>query len=111
VVIAINLLGFCVTPAIQSIVSNAADAKSQGQTMGAVASLSSLMAVLGPVLGAPLMGAVSHLPPSDWRVGAPFYFCAALQMASMLVAWRHFSNERRLRREAELAAIKTTTAA
>jgi MFS transporter, DHA1 family, tetracycline resistance protein len=104
VVISINLLGFCVTPAIQSIVSNAADAKSQGQTMGAVASLSSLMAVLGPVLGAPLMGAVSHLPPSDWRVGAPFYFCAALQMASMLVAWRHFSKERRLRREAELAA-------
>jgi MFS transporter, DHA1 family, tetracycline resistance protein len=104
VVISINLLGFCVTPAIQSIVSNAADAKSQGQTMGAVASLSSLMAVLGPVLGAPLMGAVSHLPPSDWRVGAPFYFCAALQMASMLVAWRHFSKERRLRRAAELAA-------
>jgi MFS transporter, DHA1 family, tetracycline resistance protein len=47
---------------------------------------------------------VSHLPPSDWRVGAPFYFCAALQMASMLVAWRHFSKERRLRREAELAS-------
>jgi MFS transporter, DHA1 family, tetracycline resistance protein len=111
VVISINLLGFCVTPAIQSIVSNAADATSQGQTMGAVASLSSLMAVLGPVLGAPLMGAVSHLPPSDWRVGAPFYFCAALQMASMLVAWRHFSKERRLRRDAELASIKTTTAA
>jgi MFS transporter, DHA1 family, tetracycline resistance protein len=111
VVIAINLLGFCVTPAIQSIVSNAADATSQGQTMGAVASLSSLMAVLGPVLGAPLMGAVSHLPPSDWRVGAPFYFCAALQMASMLVAARHFSRERRLRREVELASIKTTTAA
>ncbi len=104
VVISINLLGFCVTPAIQSIVSNAADAKSQGQTMGAVASLSSLMAVLGPVLGAPLMGAVSHLPPSDWRVGAPFYFCAALQMASMAVAARHFSKERRLRRAAELAS-------
>ena len=101
-VISINLLGFCVTPAIQSIVSNAADAKSQGQTMGAVASLSSLMAVLGPVLGAPLMGAVSHLPPSDWRVGAPFYFCAALQMASMVVAARHFSKERQLRRAAEL---------
>jgi MFS transporter, DHA1 family, tetracycline resistance protein len=111
VVISINLLGFCVTPAIQSIVSNAADAKSQGQTMGAVASLSSLMAVLGPVLGAPLMGAVSHLPPSDWRVGAPFYFCAALQMASMLVAWRHFSKERRLRREAEMASAKTATTA
>ena len=96
VVIAFNLLGFTVTASIQGIVSSAADARSQGQTMGSVASLSSLMAVLGPVLGAPLMGAVSHLPPTDWRVGAPFYFCAALQFAAMLVAARHFSRERRL---------------
>ena len=103
VVIAFNLLGFTVTASIQSIVSNAADARSQGQTMGAVASLSSLMAVLGPVLGAPLMGAVSHLPPSDWRVGAPFYFCSALQLAAMLVAARHFSRERRLRRAAVIS--------
>jgi DHA1 family tetracycline resistance protein-like MFS transporter len=100
VVIAFNLLGFTVTASIQSIVSNAADARSQGQTMGSVASLASLMAVLGPVLGAPLMGAVSHLPQSDWRVGTPFYFCAALQMLSMLFAVRHFSRERRQLREA-----------
>jgi MFS transporter, DHA1 family, tetracycline resistance protein len=102
VVIALNLLGFTVTASIQSIVSNAADARSQGQTMGSVASLASLMAVLGPVLGAPLMGAVSHLPPSDWRVGAPFYFCAALQLMSMLFAARHFSRERRQLREAAM---------
>ncbi len=104
VVIAFNLLGFTVTASIQSIVSNAADTRSQGQTMGAVAALSSLMAVLGPVLGAPLMGAVSHLPPSDWRVGAPFYFCAALQLAAMLVAARHFSRERRQRRAAAVSS-------
>jgi MFS transporter, DHA1 family, tetracycline resistance protein len=102
VVIALNLLGFTVTASIQSIVSNAADARSQGQTMGSVAALASLMAVLGPVLGAPLMGAVSHLPPSDWRVGAPFYFCAALQLMSMLFAARHFSRERRQLREAAM---------
>ncbi len=102
VVIALNLLGFTVTASIQSIVSNAADARSQGQTMGSVAALASLMAVLGPVLGAPLMGAVSHLPPGDWRVGAPFYFCAALQLMSMLFAARHFSRERRQLREAAM---------
>jgi NADPH:quinone reductase-like Zn-dependent oxidoreductase len=33
-IIALNLLGFTVTAAMQSIVSNAADASSQGQTMG-----------------------------------------------------------------------------
>jgi DHA1 family tetracycline resistance protein-like MFS transporter len=94
VVIALNLLGFTVTAAMQSIVSNAADASSQGQTMGAVASLTSLMAVVGPVLGAPLMGAVSHLPPSDWRVGAPFFFCALVQVISMSIALRHFRREK-----------------
>ena len=96
VVIACNLLGFTVTASLQSIVSNAADSSSQGQTMGAVAALTSLMAVLGPVIGSPLMAAVSHLPPADWRVGAPFFFCSAMQLLSMLVAARHFSRQRRL---------------
>ena len=50
--------------------------------MGAVASLNSLMAVVAPVIGAPLLRLVSHLPRGDWRIGAPFYFCAALQLAA-----------------------------
>ena len=45
--------------------------------LGAVGSLNSLMAVLAPVIGAPLLALVSHLPQGDWRIGAPFYFCAA----------------------------------
>jgi len=102
VVIALNLLGFTVSASMQSIVSNAADSKSQGQTMGAVASLTSLMAVAGPVLGAPLMGLVSNLPQGDWRIGAPFYFCAAVQLLSMTVAVRHFRRERQ--RDASVAA-------
>jgi DHA1 family tetracycline resistance protein-like MFS transporter len=106
-IIALNLLGFTVTAAMQSIVSNAADASSQGQTMGSVASLTSLMAVVGPVLGAPLMGAVSHFQPGDWRIGAPFYFCAAVQLLSMLVATRHFRRERRL---ASLSAAQSPAA-
>jgi DHA1 family tetracycline resistance protein-like MFS transporter len=95
-VIACNLLGFTVTASLQSIVSNAADSRAQGQTMGAVAALTSLMAVLGPVIGSPLMAAVSHLPRADWRVGTPFFFCSAMQLLSMLVAARHFSRQRRL---------------
>ncbi len=94
-VIACNLLGWTVTAAIQSIVSNAADPRAQGDAMGAVASLTSLMAVIAPMLGAPLMAAVSHFPTSDWRVGAPLYFCALLQVAALLVAARHFSHKPR----------------
>ncbi len=103
-VIAANLLGFTVQASLQSIVSGAAQADEQGRTMGAVSSLSSLMAVVAPVVGAPLLGMVSHLPQGDWRVGAPMYFCAALQFSAMVLAWIHFRGARRDRRAADSAA-------
>ena len=96
-VIAINVFGFTVTATVQSMISSAADSKRQGQTLGAVNSLSSLMAVVAPVLGAPLLGLVSHLPKGDWRIGAPFYFCAALQTVSLGLAFFHFRQQRQLR--------------
>ncbi len=89
-VIACNLLGFAVASSLQGIVSNAADPKTQGQAMGAVASLASLAAVVAPMIGAPLLGLVSHLPHDDWRVGAPFFFCAALMALASFLAFRHF---------------------
>ncbi|MBX3623803.1 MAG: MFS transporter [Rhizobacter sp.] len=97
-VMGLNLFGFTVQASIQSLVSNAADATTQGRTMGAVAALTSLMYVIGPVIGTSLLGAVSHLPPSDWRAGAPFFFCALLMASSTAVALWHFS-----RRPVELA--------
>jgi DHA1 family tetracycline resistance protein-like MFS transporter len=99
-----NLLGFTVAATMQSIISGAADARNQGQTLGSVSSLNSLMAVLAPVIGAPLLGLVSHLPKGDWRIGAPFYFCAALQLAALLLAWVHFRGVRRARLAAGGAA-------
>jgi len=94
VVIGFNVLGFAISAAMQSIVSNAADETTQGRTMGAVSSLNSLMAVAAPVIGAALLGFVSHLPKGDWRIGAPYYFCAALQATAMLLALRHFARTR-----------------
>lgn len=92
-VIVFNVLGFAAATAMQSLISNAADAKTQGQTMGAVSSLNSVMAVLAPVLGSGLMYFVAELPKGDWRIGAPFYFCALLQALSLFFAWRHFSRQ------------------
>ena len=94
-VIAANLFGFTVTASVQSLISSAADSRSQGQTLGAVSSLNGLMAVLAPMLGAPLLGMVSHLPQGDWRIGAPFYFCAALQTASLCLAIVHLRQQRK----------------
>jgi DHA1 family tetracycline resistance protein-like MFS transporter len=89
-VVVLNLFGYMATPAIQTLVSNAADEHSQGRTLGAVASLNSLTAVAAPVLGAALLGVVSHLPAGDWRIGAPFFLCAVLQLAATVLAVRHF---------------------
>ena len=73
--------------------------------MGAVSSLNSLMAVVAPVLGAPLLGAVSHLPHGDSRIGAPFYFCAALQSITLLLAWTHFQDTHNTRTKTTATAL------
>jgi DHA1 family tetracycline resistance protein-like MFS transporter len=93
-VIGANFFGFAASAAMQSIVSNAADPRVQGQTLGTVSSINSLMAVLAPLLGAPLLAAVSHLPPGDWRIGLPYYVCAVLQAAAAIIAIRHFARHR-----------------
>jgi DHA1 family tetracycline resistance protein-like MFS transporter len=87
------LLGGAAPAAMQSIVSNAANAREQGQTMGAVASLNSLMAVVAPVFGTALLGFVSHRPQGDVWIGLPFFFCAALQALAALLAIRFFRRQ------------------
>lgn len=99
-VILMNLLGNTVGAALQSLVSGAASGSEQGQTLGAVSGLNSLMAVLAPLLATPLLAVVSHLPRGDWRIGAPMYFCAALQALALLLAVLHFRHERQQRRVA-----------
>ena len=94
-VILANLLGSTVAPVFQSIISRSADEKSQGKTMGAVSGINSLMAVVAPLFGAPLMTAVSHLPRGDWRIGAAFYFCALLQACGLLLTFMHARAARR----------------
>jgi DHA1 family tetracycline resistance protein-like MFS transporter len=88
-VIGVNLRGGTVAASVQSLISSAADSRSQGQTLGAVSALNGFMSVLAPMLAAPLLAVVSHYPQGDWRIGAPFYFCALLQVASLALAVLH----------------------
>ena len=108
-IIVANILSNTVSASIQSLISSAADSRSQGQTLGAVNSLSSLMAVVAPLLGAPLLGLVSHYPRGDWRIGAPFYFCAILQAGSLFMAVRHFRQHRRTLGKSEEPAFGAMT--
>lgn len=89
-----NFLSFAAGPALQGMVSNAVDPTEQGVTMGALNSINSIMFVIAPLIGAPLLALVSRLPPSDWRIGATFYVSAALQIVALLVARRHFAARR-----------------
>jgi len=95
IVIFANLLGNTVAAAMQGLISGAADGSKQGQTMGSVSALNSLTAVVAPILAAPLLGVVSHLPAGDWRIGAPMYFCAVLQALGLAFAVTHFRKVRR----------------
>lgn len=89
-VIALGLIGGSAQAAMQSIVSNAADARTQGQTMGSVSSLTSLMAVLAPIVGLELLRWVSQRPTGDWLIGLPYFACAALQLCAVILAIRFF---------------------
>ncbi len=94
VVIVANVFGYMVQPGMQSLVANAVDPSRQGESMGAVSSINSVAAMVGPLLGTPLLAAVSHYPRGDWHLGAPFYLCAAIQMVAAFIGLRHFARHR-----------------
>jgi DHA1 family tetracycline resistance protein-like MFS transporter len=90
-----NVLGYTVAASLQSIVSAAADARDQGRALGAVNAVNSLTSVVAPMIGPPLLAAVSHYPAGDWRIGVPFFVCATLQTVAMALAILHFRRQRR----------------
>jgi DHA1 family tetracycline resistance protein-like MFS transporter len=103
-IIGLNLLSATVSASIQSIISTASDPRSQGGALGAVGGLNSMMSVIAPLISAPLLQMVSHLPRGDWRIGAPMYFCAVLQAIALGLAVSHFRRERKIRIAAETPA-------
>lgn len=89
--IACNFMGFATTVTLQGVVSKAAPAEAQGQVMATLGSLSSLLGILAPIVGNTLLAQVTHLPVTDWRIGAPFFVASLLQAIALAVAWRHFA--------------------
>lgn len=89
-IIVANILAFAVGPSIQGLVSLSADPTQQGQVLGALNAVSSVMTVMGPLIGTPLIAAVSHLPHSHWASGAPMFAVAVMHGAGLIVAILHF---------------------
>ena len=101
-IIALNLLGGMASAAVQGMVSNAADARTQGQTMGAVSSLNSLMAVIAPIISLEMLRWVADRHAHDWLIGLPLYASSALMVVAVIIAVRFFRHQ---------AAAAHTTAA
>ena len=94
VVIMANVFGYMVQPGLQSLVANAVDPSRQGESMGAVSSLNSMAAMLGPILAAPLLAVASGYPQGDWHIGIPFYLCATIQGVAAIIGFRYFNRTR-----------------
>lgn len=85
-----NLLTFAAGPALQSIISKSSGASEQGELMGSLQSISSIGIIVMPLVGTSILGAASHLPAHDWRIGATFFLCAAMQAFAIVAARRYF---------------------
>jgi DHA1 family tetracycline resistance protein-like MFS transporter len=85
-----NLLAFAAGPALQGIISKSSSASEQGELMGSLQSIGSLGVIMMPLVGTAILGAVSHLPAHDWRIGSSFFVCAAMQAAAVAIARRYF---------------------
>jgi DHA1 family tetracycline resistance protein-like MFS transporter len=99
-IILANLCGFAAGPALQGIVSKAVDSRHQGITLGSLNSISSIMGVIAPLVGAPILASVSGLNPTDWRVGATFFVAAIAQVVAIVQALAHFRRRALVRAEA-----------
>jgi MFS transporter, DHA1 family, tetracycline resistance protein len=99
-IILANLCGFAAGPALQGIVSKAVDPRHQGITLGSLNSISSIMGVIAPLVGTPILAAVSGLNSTDWRIGATFFVAAIAQLFALVQAFIHFRRRGLVRADA-----------
>ena len=94
VALAIGSLGGIASPSVQSVMSQRAGPSAQGELQGAVASLSSVAAVLSPLFMTQLFshfsapGARLHFPGAPYLVSAALVFLCVLICARTMAAGR-----------------------
>ncbi len=88
IVMAGNMLGYCVVVGFQTLASTSAPDDSQGATMGGFQALNNLTLVFAPIIASVLLGAMHWFERGDWRFGVPMYVCALLDAAAfVLLMW------------------------
>lgn len=94
-IIVLNFLSVAVTPTLNGIVSEEVPSADQGRALGAVSALGSLMGVLAPLLGTPLLVHTSHMAPGSVLGGLPYIICSSLLLLAALIASLHFRSHPR----------------
>jgi DHA1 family tetracycline resistance protein-like MFS transporter len=87
-------LGGLAGPAIQALLSREVSASEQGELQGTLASLNSLCAIAGPILGTFLFAHFAPVTASPRIPGAAFFAAAALNVVGCLWAVRLFARMR-----------------
>lgn len=83
-------------PALQSVMAGQVPANEQGELQGALTSMQSACAIIGPLLMNNLFFYFSHDSAPIYLPGAPFLLGAALLLASFIVAYRSLHIKKRL---------------
>ena len=94
-IIVLNFLSVAVTPTLNGIVSEEVPSADQGRALGAVSALGSLMGVLAPLLGTPLLVHTSHMAPGSVLGGLSYIICSGLLLLAALIASLHFRSHPR----------------
>lgn len=89
-VMILNVLGFCMFPGFQTLVSRLSDPRSQGRTLGGLQALNNLALVFAPLITSGLLFWMGRYAASDWGAGIPMFFCAGLNLLVFVLAFRNF---------------------
>jgi DHA1 family tetracycline resistance protein-like MFS transporter len=88
VIIVVASLGSIGTPAAQSIITRSVPPDQQGAVQGALASLTSMSGIVGPILWTWIFGAsISQGTSMSWS-GLAFFGAGAVTLAGLWLAWR-----------------------
>lgn len=89
----LSALGGIATPALQAIMSNQVPANEQGELRGALTSLMSLTAIIGPVMMTGLFAYFTNATAPILFPGAPFFLGGILTMISIVLVWQALSKK------------------
>lgn len=78
-------------PTMQAILTRSVPSSEQGELQGSLASVQSLMSVLGPLVGTSLMARFGAPTASPHVPGAPFFAAAVLNTTGLALALRMFA--------------------